>query len=81
MDAASQIATLGLGFSPTAFFGTTHYLESWLNNKYGNEFKNIRNGLESFLKRKSGMENLDEDQEVEYELVEKDGKTSAENLK
>jgi|TARA_Y100001970_G_C13830212_1_gene649321 CspA family cold shock protein len=31
--------------------------------------------------RDSGMENLDEDQEVEYELVEKDGKTSAENLK
>ena len=31
--------------------------------------------------RDSGMENLDEDQEVEYELVEKDGKTSAEILK
>ena len=31
--------------------------------------------------RDSGMEHLDEDQEVEYELVEKDGKTSAENLK
>ena len=31
--------------------------------------------------RDSGMENLDEDQEVEYELVEKDWKTSAENLK
>ena len=31
--------------------------------------------------RDSGMENLDEDQDVEYELVEKDGKTSAENLK
>ena len=31
--------------------------------------------------RDSGMQDLDEDQEVEYELVEKDGKTSAENLK
>ena len=31
--------------------------------------------------RDSGMQNLDEDQEVEFELVEKDGKTSAENLK
>ena len=29
----------------------------------------------------SGMQNLEEDQEVEFELVEKDGKTSAENLK
>ena len=31
--------------------------------------------------RDSGMQNLVEDQEVEFELVEKDGKTSAENLK
>ena len=31
--------------------------------------------------RDSGMQDLEEDQEVEYELVEKDGKTSAENLK
>ena len=31
--------------------------------------------------RDSGMQNLEEDQEVEFELVEKDGKTSAENLK
>ena len=31
--------------------------------------------------RDSGMQNLEEDQEVEFELVEKDGKTSAENPK
>ena len=31
--------------------------------------------------RDSGMQNLEEDQEVEFEIVEKDGKTSAENLK
>ena len=31
--------------------------------------------------RDSGMQNLEEDQEEEFELVEKDGKTSAENLK
>ena len=31
--------------------------------------------------RDSGMQNLEEDQEVEFELAEKDGKTSAENLK
>ena len=31
--------------------------------------------------RDSGMQNLEEDQEVEFELVEKDGNTSAENLK
>ena len=31
--------------------------------------------------RDSGMQNLEEDLEVEFELVEKDCKTSAENLK
>ena len=31
--------------------------------------------------RDSGMKNLEEDQEVEFEIVEKDGKSSAENLK
>ena len=31
--------------------------------------------------RDSGMQNLEEDQEVEFEIVEKDGKASAENLK
>ena len=59
MDAASQIATLGLGFSPSVFFGTAHYLESWTNNKDGKEFKAIRTALESFLKRKSGFKTLD----------------------
>ena len=31
--------------------------------------------------RDSGIQNLEEDQEVEFEIVEKDGKSSAENLK
>ena len=31
--------------------------------------------------RSAGMHNLDEGQEVEYDLVENNGKTSAENLK
>ena len=31
--------------------------------------------------RGAGMQNLDEGQEVEYDLVENNGKTSAENLK
>ena len=31
--------------------------------------------------RSAGMKNLDEGQEVEYDLVENNGKTSAENLK
>ena len=31
--------------------------------------------------RDSGMQNLEEDQEVEFEIVEKDGKSSAEKSK
>ena len=31
--------------------------------------------------RNAGMNNLEEDQEVEFEIVEKNGKASAENLK
>ena len=31
--------------------------------------------------RNAGMNNLEEDQEVEFEIVEKNGKSSAENLK
>ena len=29
LDAASQIATLGLGFNPMAFFGVAHHEEAW----------------------------------------------------
>lgn len=59
MDAASQIATLGLGFSPSVFFGTAHYRETWLNNKDTKEFSAMRSALESFLKRKSNFKTLD----------------------
>ena len=31
--------------------------------------------------KNSGMEDLEEDQELEFEIVENNGKTSAENLK
>ena len=31
--------------------------------------------------RNAGMNNLEEDQEVEFEIVEKNGKSSAENMK
>ena len=58
----------------------------WFNPKKGYGFITPEEGDKDVFVhitavRDSGMENLDEDQEVEYELVEKDGKTSAENLK
>ncbi|MBT6326789.1 MAG: aminotransferase class III-fold pyridoxal phosphate-dependent enzyme, partial [Bdellovibrionales bacterium] len=58
MDAASQIATLGLGFNPSQFFGTAHLIESWTNNSQSSEFKQFRKGFEAFLQRKLSWTNL-----------------------
>lgn len=52
LDAASQIATLGHGFNPSVFFGTTEFLESWMNDETTNEFKDMRLAFENFLNRK-----------------------------
>ncbi|TDJ08470.1 MAG: aminotransferase class III-fold pyridoxal phosphate-dependent enzyme [Deltaproteobacteria bacterium] len=57
MDAASQIATLGLGFNPSIFFGVAHHLEAHLNDKSSPHFKKLRKSFEAFLKRKTGWEN------------------------
>jgi len=58
MDAASQIATLGLGFNPTIFFGVAHHLEAILNDKHSPHFKKLRKSFEAFLKRKIGWDDL-----------------------
>lgn len=52
LDAASQIATLGHGFNPSLFFGTTQFLESWMNDSTTKEFKDMRLAFQNFLKRK-----------------------------
>ena len=57
MDAASQIATLGLGFNPQVFFGASHHLDAWLNQEQG-RFGELRQTYESFLKRKLGWQTL-----------------------
>lgn len=59
MDAASQIATLGLGFSPSVFMGTAHHLSSWTNNSEDPTFLKIKNAFHSFLLRKTGWHHLD----------------------
>lgn len=59
MDAASQIATLGMGFSPSAFMGTGHLLESWLNLENSETVEQITKGFESFIKRKTGWSHLE----------------------
>jgi len=58
-DAASQIATLGLGFNPTAFFGVPHFQESWTNNKDTQDAKDLIKSFHGFLKKKMGNRNID----------------------
>jgi acetylornithine/succinyldiaminopimelate/putrescine aminotransferase/GNAT superfamily N-acetyltransferase len=52
LDAASQIATLGHGFNPSVFFGTTEFLESWMNDATTKEFKDMRTAFQNFFNRK-----------------------------
>ena len=52
LDAASQIATLGHGFNASVFFGTTEFLESWMNDATTKEFKDMRGAFQNFFKRK-----------------------------
>lgn len=52
LDAASQIATLGHGFNPSVFFGTTQFLESWMNDSTTKEFKDMRLAFQNFFNRK-----------------------------
>lgn len=58
MDAASQIATLGLGFNPSVFMGVAHFLEAWTNNPHTKTFKQVHKAFTQFLKRKTNWENL-----------------------
>lgn len=58
LDAASQIATLGLGFNHPVFFGTAHHMESWTNNKTTKNFKETRKAIETFFKRTLDWEDL-----------------------
>lgn len=58
LDAASQIATLGLGFNPGSFFGCAHFLESWLNDRWSPEALKVRKAFDDFLNRKLGWENI-----------------------
>jgi acetylornithine/succinyldiaminopimelate/putrescine aminotransferase len=52
LDAASQIATMGHGFNASVFFGTTEFLETWMNDATTKEFKDMRIAFQNFLGRK-----------------------------
>lgn len=57
LDAASQIATLGHGFNTSVFFGTMQFQESWTNDQFTPEFKNLRTAYQNFFKRKLNWKN------------------------
>jgi len=52
LDAASQIATLGLGFAAPPLMGTFHHKASWTNNPNLLSFKQTSYNFKEFLKRK-----------------------------
>lgn len=57
-DAASQIATLGLGFNPVSFFGVSHFEESWTNDLYSENAKDIFRAFRGFLKERMHNRNI-----------------------
>ncbi len=58
MDAASQIASLGLGFNASIFMGTAHFQEAWTNDFQGEHFLGLRSGFQNFLKRQTSFEHI-----------------------
>lgn len=52
LDAASQIATLGHGFNPSTFFGTSHHKAAWTNNPYDSSFLELLDSYRHFFERK-----------------------------
>lgn len=52
LDAASQIATLGLGFSAPPLMGTAHHQMAWLNDQNSSDFKSLKYSFDKFLQRK-----------------------------
>lgn len=54
LDAASQIATLGLGFNPSDFMGVGHHWEAWTNNHNTENVAVAREGLHNLLNRELG---------------------------
>ena len=58
LDVSSQIATLGHGFNPACSFGTSHFLDSWINESGSKSVLGIVRALRRFLKRKTGRRKL-----------------------
>ena len=51
LDAASQIASFGLGFSASAFLGVGHFQETWEQNSKGDHAKKVLLSFQNLLAR------------------------------
>ncbi|WP_419171941.1 aminotransferase class III-fold pyridoxal phosphate-dependent enzyme [Halobacteriovorax sp.] len=58
LDAASQIATLGLGFNATPLFGTLMHQSAWTGNYQDSTFLEIAHSFEKLLQRKASNKKL-----------------------
>ncbi len=56
LDLASQIASSGLGFNPSAQFGAAQYLESWLGHTDSDSVKEVRSAFVDLLRSKAGSQ-------------------------
>ena len=57
-DGASQIASAGLGFNAGALFGTTEFLESWINQTESENLRGVRLAYQELLQRKMGTDHF-----------------------
>jgi acetylornithine/succinyldiaminopimelate/putrescine aminotransferase len=58
LDAASQIASVGLGFNARSSFGVAHTLDSWLNLKDTEDYLLLRKAYHALLQRNLSWQNL-----------------------
>ena len=58
LDAASQIASFGLGFNAGAMFGACQFLETWTGNEKTAAIRQVRRAFEELLQRKIGWPEL-----------------------
>lgn len=54
LDAASQIATMGLGLNHSAMFGAAEYLSSWIDDTRSTDFSGLEKAFADLLRRLLG---------------------------
>ncbi len=58
LDASSQIASLTLGFNPTALFGCAHIYSNWTNDLYSETANDIKRAFKYIISKQIGLKNI-----------------------